>query len=180
VSAISWVGELIGWFADLIPRLGQCNAKEAGVKFRRGKVSPIKPGMFLYWPVTTEVHLVEISRQTINLASQTVTTADGFAVLVSAVVVYRVCDPVQVLVEVSDWEDAIGDAALGAVVDVVGGMHFEEIRESLTTDVEKQIRHKVRLALKPFGVKVERAFLSDFAECKVYKVAGDSSPILET
>ena len=173
MSALAWLGDLVEFFADLVPRIDICTAKQAGVKFTKGKVKPITPGLFMYWPVITEVELVETSRQTLNLASQTLTTADGYAVLVSAVVVYRVEDPTTVLVEVSDWEDTLGDAALGAVVDVVGGSDFDYIRENLNGEIEKKIRHKTRLALKPYGIKVERAFLSDFAECKVYKVAGD-------
>ena len=173
MGAIAWIGDLIEWVSELIPRLGVCTAKQAGVKCARGKVKPVKPGLFLYWPVTTEVELVETSRQTLNLSSQTLTTSDGYAVLVSAVVVYRVEDPTTVLVEVSDWEDTLGDAALGSVVDVVGNSSFEDVREELTGSIEKSIRHKTRLALKPYGIKVERAFLSDFAECRVYKVAGD-------
>lgn len=175
MNAFSWIGDLLEWIVDWIPRVEICRATHRGVKFVCGKhVKEINPGLYVYWPQTTECVVIPVVRQSVNLPPQTLTTKDGFSVLVSPVLIYEIDDIRKALADSYDVDDTITEIGGLAVVDAVASRTFEEIRENLTTKVKKDITDKSRLLLAPFGVKVKVGLLSDFAKCRVIRIAGDA------
>lgn len=173
-----WLSHLIEWFGSLIPRVGICRATHAGVKFRRGKVVvPIKPGIYFYWPIVTEVSLLPTARRTINLESQTLTTKDNDCVTVSVVVIYRIVHIVKALVDTEDIEDTIGDVALRGTVRAITERRFNDIRANLSDEVKKEITRSCRSALNPFGVKVLDCNIIDFAKTSTYRIVGHGGSI---
>lgn len=173
MGAFDWIGELVDWLVSLIPHLEICRANHAGVKFVKGKKPVIiKPGLFLYWPVVTEIELLPTARQTMNLESQTLTTKDDKIVTISAVVIYHIDDVVKAIVDTWDIEDTISDVALKANVEAITGRTFAQARKELTGKVEKDITQMCRRELKPFGIKVVKATLTDFAETDVIRLVG--------
>lgn len=174
MEAFSWIGDLIGWIVDWIPRVEICRATHRGVKFVRGKhVKEINPGLYVYWPMTTECSITPVVRQSVNLPPQTLTTKDGHSVLVSPVLIYEINDVRKALAESYDHDDTVVEVGGLAVVEAVASRTFEEIRENLTTDVKKDITEMSRRLLAPFGVKVKVGLLSDFSKCRVIRIAGD-------
>lgn len=172
-GALSWIGDLIELFISFIPHLGLCRANHGGVKFIHGKkVTVIKPGLFWHWPIVTEIELIPVARQTMNLESQTLTTSDDRIVTVSSVVIYRVEDVRKALVDSWDMEDTISDVALKSNVDAIVNRTFAKVKKELTGQVEKDIVRSCRKALKPYGIRVDSAFLTDFAETEVYRIVG--------
>lgn len=171
------VGYLLEWLASWIPRIGICRATHGGVKFNRGKITEeIKPGLFLYWPIVTEISLIPTARRTINLESQTLTTHDSYAVTVTMTVVYRITDVIKALVDTEDIEDTIGDVALRANIKTLTTRRFTNIRANLTTEVKKEITRSARTALRPFGVTVLECDLVDFMETTAYRIVGTGGP----
>ncbi len=175
------IGYLFEWVASLVPRLGICRATRAGVKYRNGKtVRLISPGLYVYWPVVTEIQTVQTNRQTLNLESQTLTTKDNIAVTVSVVVVYKVVDVIKALVETDDIDDTIGDVALRAAVPAIKDRRFDAIRAGLDKQVKTEITRSCRSALHPYGLKVVDCSIIDFAETSVYRIIGGSAaPVIK-
>lgn len=149
-------------------------ATHRGVRFRRGKiVCVIEPGLYIYWPIVTEVESLPVKRQTVNLPTQTLKTKDNIAVAVNLVVVYEINDIERALVDTWDVEQTIGDIALAADVELVTGNPVEWLTANIAGDVQRELTRRCRSELHPYGVRVVKAFLSDFAEATVIRLLGN-------
>ena len=86
--SFQWLNQLMEWFGKWIPRLVLIDATHVGVKFGlRGSVSTMLPGLYCYWPITTNVRQVSTRCRTIELATQ----LHGGEV-VSLVIAFRIAD----------------------------------------------------------------------------------------
>jgi regulator of protease activity HflC (stomatin/prohibitin superfamily) len=176
-SAFAWIGYLMDWFGKFIPRILIVRATHAGVKFVGGsKVRELKPGIHFYWPLTTEVEVVPVARQTYNLVSQVLMTKDKQQIVVGAVVIYKIINIVDALSNNWDVNDTIGDVTQMAVVKVVNQWPLDEILAQLTDKVELELSKETRAKLKRYGVEVERCGFTDFSTCLVIKTLADAGP----
>lgn len=176
-AVLGWLGQVFQALLSLVPRIGICRTTHGGVKFRRGcVVSEIRPGPFAWWPFLTEVELLPVVRQTLNLPTQRLTTRDGISVVAAGVVVYSIRNVVQALTANWDHDATIGDMSLSALARHVAAHTFDELlaaqAEDGSTDALTKICH-ADLSRK-YGVDVERFFVSDFARARIYAVSGDS------
>jgi regulator of protease activity HflC (stomatin/prohibitin superfamily) len=159
-----------------VPRLGICRTTHGGVKFRRGSViSEIRPGLFWWWPLVTEVEVIATARQTLNLPAQRLTTKDGVSVVVAGVVVYTIRNVVQALTANWDHDATIGDISLAALARHIAEHRFRDLLEAQAGDGASSHLTKLCHAdlSRPYGVNVERFFISDFARARVYAFSGD-------
>ena len=178
-ATFSWIGELVQWFARWIPRLGICRATHGGVKFRRGcHVRPIRPGMYVYWPVTTEIEVIPTARQSVDISPQTLMTKDKATVLVSVVLVYEINDIVKALGKSWNVDDTIREVGGTAVVREVVTRTFADLAKHLVDEIRNELTKKCRTLLRPFGVRVLDARFSDFAECQVIRNVGDGRGVI--
>ena len=172
-AALGWIGDLARWLVAWLPHMGICRKTHGGVKFTRGKhVKEITPGLYWWWPITTETEVTPTAQQTLNLEAQKLTTKDGKTVLIDVVVIFRVENVIQALVETIDYEDTAGDVALEAVTEIVIGNTFDELHEHLCGKVGTQITLRCRSYLKEFGIHVKKCRISDFATTAVYSIDG--------
>ena len=150
-------------FGRLIPRLLIVRSTHRGVAFVSGKAPrKIGPGLRWYWPVTTEVELLPVVRQTLNLHTQILLTADHRSVAMSAIVVYRINDILRAVAKTHDVADTIADVAQTAVVTTVANTKMENLTElDLTNDVRSELRR--------FGVRVEKCAITDWSPCLVIR-----------
>lgn len=172
-SAFSWLSQLVETFYKLFPHVLIVRATHGGVKWVRGKhVKLLKPGWHLWWPLTTEVEVIVTARQTLAIPDQVLTTQDGKKVVVKALVVYRVPDPVKAVGEKCwDLDMTLNDLTQAAVVRVIATHTYEEIMAGIRDEsLTKSLTREVRRELRPFGAHVSRCKLVDFADCKVYKL----------
>jgi regulator of protease activity HflC (stomatin/prohibitin superfamily) len=175
-NAFGWLGELLRWAICWVPRLGICRATHGGVKFVRGwKVKLVTPGLYIFWPLTTEVEIRPTARQSINLPPQTLVAKDGKTILCSVVYTIEVTDPLKAIGQAWDIDDLIMDLGTTAAVTVVTSRTFAELKEELADKIGKELRREAQELLRPYGVKVIQGRLSDFAECRVFRLIGDGS-----
>jgi regulator of protease activity HflC (stomatin/prohibitin superfamily) len=173
-GAFGWIGELFAWFVSLLPHLDLCRVTHRGLKFKRGgKVRVIEPGLYWWWPCVTEVVTMPVVRQSVDIPAQTLTTKDGYSILISMTLVYEITDVEKALAQSYDVDDTITEFGGTAAVQVVTSRKFDEVREALSTVVPKELKRRCQKALYPFGVKVIMARLTDFAECTVIRNVGD-------
>jgi len=175
-TAFAWVGELVRWMVCWVPRLGLCRATHGGVRFIRGaKVKRIWPGLYVYWPLITEVEVIPTARQSINLPPQTLVTKDGRSVFISVVYTVEITDPVKAIGHAWDTVDTINDIGATAAVQIVTSRTFAELRDNLAGEVCEELAKEAQKLLKPYGVKILQGRLSDFAECRVFRLIGDGA-----
>ena len=174
-TAFAWIGYLMDWLGKWIPRLLIIRQTHAGVKFVCGrKVVEMKPGLHIYWPITTEVEVMPVARQTHNLLTQILMTKDKQSVVIGAVVIYKINNIVDALSNNWDVSDTISDVTQMAVVKIVSNWNLADLQSELTSSVEKELGIETRKRLKHFGVEVERCGISDFSICRVYRVINDA------
>lgn len=173
-GALAWLNELMTWCAAWVPRLVIVLKSERGIRYRLGAdVSILKPGVGCYWPIVTQVQKVNVMRQTLNLSTQTITTADGEAIIVSGIVVYTIADVVLYLVENENAASGMDEVTCAAVRDVLLGRTFAEIQAaSMANALDADLRKAARKRLGPFGVKVESCRLTDLARTRVLSLQG--------
>lgn len=171
-----WLNDLLSALLRFIPRVRIVPATMGGVAFVRGKARLISSGrLYPYWPFWTELLIVPVVRQTLNLPNQVlVPRGSEKALVLSGVVVYEIADPVRALSQVHDLDDAIRDMALVAIREVVSQAHVGKLYFS-PKSVNKALLHAVRARMRGWGVNVQQVFLSDAAPCTVIRTVGEGN-----
>ena len=140
------------------------------------KTVTLGPGIHWYWPKTTEIDVLPVERQTLDLPVQTVWTADLQNVSVRGEVVFVVEDIRLAVCKTFDFQQTIQDVAQFVVVSVVSGKSVAELAESMRGDqLTIQFTELLSAELNSYGVGVERAFFADFTKCSAIRVYGEQS-----
>ena len=178
-SLLGLIGQFMEAILSVIPRLTIIRATHKAVKWKCGK-NPVavQPGLNIYWPVVTELDLQVTARQTLSIATQHLVTADGVSVAIGAYVVYTIKDVVLAIGEKNyDVDDTISDLAQAALVEEITSLDYDELLEGIQggreSDVYQALTQNLNEDLSEYGVSVERAGLTDFAKCRVYRLLSD-------
>jgi len=172
----TFMQRLFEFITRWLPRYCIVPATHGGVAFVRGKYKrEVRPGLCWYWPIWTELTIMPLAAQVLNLQNQTLIMRRGkqpVSVVVGAILEYEVHDPVKAFGERYNLDDSIKNLALMAVKETfwnqtlsiaVGGL------EKYETKLKRTLSGKLRR----YGVRVLSVGLSDFAACKVYKFMGE-------
>ena len=171
-AAFGWLGRIMETLGGFVPRWRVIPLTHGGVSFVRGKkVVAIKPGLYWHWPIWTDYVIIPTVRQSLNLPSQTLTTADDCAITLSTVIVYEVTDVVKALTHQWDLEDTIQDIALAAVRQYTVRKTFEQLRKDDGSALKETIKRRVQR----YGVGVRDAWVTDLAKTKVITLVGGST-----
>lgn len=135
----------------------------SGPVIRLGKVvGEAGGGICWHWPFNiTKVAFITSVTQTIRPDPQTLTTADGKAIVGSLVVRFHVEDSVQFVVGIMDARSTIDDIAAGTLRQLVKQHDWKELYGD-GLDLDNELTKKVRAELKKFGIAVEAVTLADF------------------
>lgn len=179
-AAFGWIGDFLGWCVAWVPRIGLCRKNHGGVKWSFGRAKEIKPGLYWWCPIWSEVDTMPGARTTARLSPQTLTTKDGRAISVRAIIVYTVDDYLKAMVDSWDVTDTINDVGLLAQVEIISQTDFDDVRSQMATEMKKQITSRCRSELRTFGIKVEKAFMYECAEATTIRLIGDEVPAPQT
>lgn len=176
------LGQMVGVLLRFIPRPVIVRATHKAIKFKWGKTHIINPGWRWWWPITTEVDLVVVVSQPLELAPQTLMTADGQSIVVSGVALYHVVDLHAFAVENHDADEAMGELAGSAIRDAVVSKTLAQLQESDgRKDINRVLLALAKNELARYGVEVEYFKLTDLSTCRVQNLVGSAValPILE-
>jgi regulator of protease activity HflC (stomatin/prohibitin superfamily) len=137
---------------------------ERGVVFRLGKVrdSVQGPGLAVIAPVVDRLHKVNMQIVTMPIPAQEGITRDNVTVKVDAVVYFRVTDPVRALVDVQNYDYAIGQVAQASLRSIIGKSELDDLlsnRERLNQGLELMIDSPAL----GWGVHIDRVEIKDVA-----------------
>jgi hypothetical protein len=171
-----WLNDILSALLRLIPRVTVVPTTHGGIAFVRGRPRLLRSGRLrVWWPLVTELLMVPVVRQTLNLPNQVLIPADQQRpYVVSGVVVYSIRDPVKALSGVHDLDDAVRDMALVAVKGVL-------TEHGLGAATDAALLKEVRSRMWGWGLDVQQVFLSDSAPCTVIRTVGNVAalPLIE-
>ncbi|UKL14638.1 slipin family protein [Dissulfurimicrobium hydrothermale] len=137
------------------------NEYERAVVFRLGRVIRAKgPGIILLIPVIDKMQKVDLRTVTLDVQPQDVITRDNVSVKVSAVVYFRVVDPVMAVVEVENYLFATSQLAQTTLRSICGQAEMDELlseREKINT----RIQDILDIDTAPWGIKVIKIEVKD-------------------
>jgi len=127
---------------------------ERGVVFRLGRIIPIKgPGLVLIWPIIDKLIKVSLRTVTFDVPAQDVVTRDNITVKVTAVLYFRVIDPMKAITEVEDFYYATSQMAQTTLRSILGQGQLDDLlskRDELNASLQKVIDQQT----EPWGIKV--------------------------
>jgi len=129
---------------------------ERGVIFRLGRVlpKPKGPGIILVFAPVDRIVRVSLRIIVLDIPPQDVITKDNVTVKVSAVVYFRVIDPLRSIIEVQDFLYATSQLAQTTLRSVLGQVELDELlseREKLNARLQEIIDKHT----DPWGIKVQ-------------------------
>ncbi len=129
---------------------------ERGVVFRLGRILRAKgPGLILLIPYIDRMVRVDLRTVTLDVPPQDIITRDNVSVKVSAVVYFRVLDPVQAIVDVADYHFATSQLAQTTLRSVCGQGELDNILAE-RDEVNARIQGILDKDTAPWGVKVSK------------------------
>jgi hypothetical protein len=187
-----WITDLILYVGSWLPHPLKVVATHKAVKFRYGKhVVVLDSGFYWYVPAVTDVYQLPVVEQTDDLPVQCSCTQDQRTVAVGGTICYTICDIYKASVACFEISHVIRDRSLAiynefiadhTLADIIGGEDDGDeddsaINPALEGDpkqrLKKNSRHRVNTALtrrlrsclRPYGVDILRAQLTNFAPC---------------
>jgi regulator of protease activity HflC (stomatin/prohibitin superfamily) len=137
---------------------------ERGVVLRFGRLSGAVrgPGLTVITPLADRLHKVSMQIVTMPVPAQEGITRDNVTVRVDAVVYFRVFDPVRVVVDVQNYQFAIGQVAQASLRSIIGKSDLDDLlsnRERLNQGLELMIDSPA----VDWGVHIDRVEIKDVA-----------------
>jgi regulator of protease activity HflC (stomatin/prohibitin superfamily) len=137
---------------------------ERGVVLRFGQLrdGTRGPGLTLITPIMDRLHKVNMQIITMPVPAQEGITRDNVTVRVDAVVYYRVLDPVKVVVDVQDYQHAIGQVAQASLRSIIGKSELDDLlsnRERLNQGLELMLDTPAL----DWGVQIDRVEIKEVA-----------------
>jgi regulator of protease activity HflC (stomatin/prohibitin superfamily) len=130
------------------------NEYERGVIFRLGRVIKAKgPGLIILIPLIDRMQKVSLRLVAQDVPSQDVITRDNVSVKVSAVIYFRVTDPVKAIVSVENFLYATSQLSQTTLRSVCGQAEMDDLlaeRDKINAHIQEILdRHT-----EPWGIKV--------------------------
>jgi regulator of protease activity HflC (stomatin/prohibitin superfamily) len=171
-SAFAWIGRIIEWFGQFIPRIEIVDTTHGALKFVRGaKIVKLGPGMHVYWPLTTKFEAYPVARQASDLRTQTLVTKDDKVLAVGGLIVYEIYDLEPLLAHTWHPENTIRDICISAIHDVCCQLTWDELKDKQRSGaLDRELNKEARKSLDKYGVKVLKTTLTDLAPCRVIKI----------
>ncbi len=151
---ISFVLILFLVISFLVAAIKVLNEYERGVIFRLGRVIKAKgPGLIILIPVIDKLKKVDLRTVTMDVPPQDIITKDNVSVKVSAVIYFRVLDPVRAVIQVENYLFATSQLAQTTLRSVCGQAELDELL-SERDKINSRIQGILDLDTEPWGVKV--------------------------
>ncbi|WFP60378.1 slipin family protein [Mesorhizobium sp. WSM4904] len=119
-------------------------------------------GVHAFWNVgrMVQVKVVDLKRQSLDVAGQEMLTKDRVTIRVNIVAEYRVVDPVTAVSTVKDFSEALYRALQYAFRKTLGALTLDQILDKKVT-VDEEAAAKVRADMAAIGLEVSDIALKD-------------------
>jgi len=129
---------------------------ERGVIFRLGRMIGAKgPGLIILIPGIDKMVKVDLRTVTLDVPPQDIITRDNVSVKVSAVVYFRVVDPVKAIIDIADFHFATSQLAQTTLRSVCGQGELDNLLAE-RDEINERIQSILDKETEPWGVKVAK------------------------
>lgn len=137
---------------------------ERGVVFRLGRVNsePRPPGMTAIVPFVDKLEKVNLQIVTMPIPAQEGITRDNVTVRVDAVIYFKVVDPRKAVIDVEDYQLAVGQVAQTSLRSIIGQSELDDLltnRERLNQGLAIMIDSPA----VDWGIHIDRVEIKDVA-----------------
>ena len=134
---------------------------ERGVMFRLGRFQKIQgPGLYFTIPGIDQKIQVDVRTKTVDIPPQEAVTADSVTIRINGVLYYRIIDPMKAINRVEDYKNAVAQAAMTTLRNVVGQNNLDDMLKG-RDKINAKIQEIVDEITEPWGVEIERVELKD-------------------
>jgi regulator of protease activity HflC (stomatin/prohibitin superfamily) len=127
---------------------------ERAVIFRLGRIIGAKgPGLIILIPYIDRMVRVDLRTVTLDVPPQDIITRDNVSVKVSAVVYFRVLDPIKAIIDVADFHFATSQLAQTTLRSVCGQGEMDNLLAE-RDEINERIQSILDKDTAPWGVKV--------------------------
>lgn len=165
-ALLGWMGEIVEWIISFIPRYEIIRINQRGVKFVFGNDAiELDPGLHWYWPWCTEIHVLTVVRDPIEIEPLTLVTKDKVLITIGLIVTIHITDVITYYVDNVNPDKGIKEVAAGTLRDIVIDSNWEDLCKTADDGkmLEKRLSGKMGKALEKFGVEVESTRPTDQA-----------------
>ena len=129
---------------------------ERAVIFRLGRIIGAKgPGLIILIPYIDRMVRVDLRTVTLDVPPQDIITRDNVSVKVSAVVYFRVLDPIKAIIDVADFHFATSQLAQTTLRSVCGQGEMDNLLAE-RDEINDRIQSILDKDTEPWGVKVSK------------------------
>ncbi|MEW6427598.1 MAG: SPFH domain-containing protein [Thermodesulfobacteriota bacterium] len=148
---------LILFFASL----KTVNQYQRAVKLRAGRLVGLKgPGFAIILPFLDRLVKVDLRTITLEVPAQDIITKDNVSVRVSAVVYFKVVDPIKATLDVEDFEMATLQLAQTTLRSICGQEDLDHMlsqRDAINHKMQQILDHET----EPWGVKISKVEMKE-------------------
>lgn len=142
---------------------------EQALRVRLGKhVRRLGSGCHLRVPFADVIYRQSVRMRWCDLSTQTITTADGKAVTLSAALGYQIADIERLYQSLHHAEGTLQYLAMCAIAEAVHGAQAADCRPETVQD-----RADAALQLEPYGIADASIRVTDFAFVRTYRLIQD-------
>lgn len=166
-GVLDYISRLLGGLAFWVVVLPWQQA----LRVRAGRhVSLLKQGIYLKLPVLDVIQVESVRRRSSMVPTQTLSTANGVTVTVSAVVQYSIRDLELLYRGLHHAEDTIAQMAQGVIAEEV----FRQQRQDIDPGhLRELLTGKIAEALAPYGLGDVELHITDFAFVRAIRLVQD-------
>lgn len=161
MTGFTWLNELMVWLGRWVPRVLLVKAGEAALWCGpKGRARELLPGLYVYWPITTDVTVLSTKRRTIEMCGQ----INGREV-VALVVTWRITSARAILTWNSPAAN-IDDRSAAAVA-----RHYRA--DVVTAALADAVLLDLRREFGPSGINIEMADVAQRAPIRALRLMND-------
>ena len=134
---------------------------QKGVVFILGHFKGVRgPGLVWLPRGISKIMVVDTRTRTVDVDAQDTVTRDSVTIRVNAVLYYRIVDPQKAILEVADFRQAIFQASLTVLRNVIGQNNLDDVLKN-RDNINSSLLRIVDEITDPWGLKVELVEMKD-------------------
>lgn len=142
-SGLAWLNDLMLWLGRWFPRLILIKATHQGVQFgRAGAVKTLLPGLYCYWPITSNVEVVSTRLRTSEISAQLIGRE-----VVSIAIQYAIVNPRQAVCKLNDVFSQLDDRSQALLT-----ANYHPSKSN--TEIEELVHAALQREFKSIGVSI--------------------------
>lgn len=171
---MEWLQQIFDKLLSLIPGLVMIEPTEMAARITGGsRYRILPPGWYVVWPLIQKVLAMDVVTQVVDLPPQTIRIQDGYEIVVSGCIRYRIENVEKALFAVVDVDKALSTLALGVILEYLQAQSLKDCTD--IGAVRKELGHGLAKAARGWGVKIEHVYITDIGRVRSLRLFGDGS-----